>query len=129
MAVETHVDPVTKFNDQRHDFILAYYSMAVQDLSRHLGVGWQTLTSVVGTVALLSLAQESKLPLPVAVTVAVVIGFWGVLNILDADYWATRAIAFLANVEAVYFFRNERKVFNAYAGLHPPLKIMDSLKY
>lgn len=129
MGNGAQVDPREKFGDQRHAFILAYYNMAVQDLSRHLGVGWQTLTSVVGTIALLSLAQESKLPLPIAVAAALAIGFWGALNILDADYWATRAIAFLANVEAIYFYRDERKYFNSYAGLHPPLKVMDSLRY
>lgn len=118
-----------KFEDQRHQFILAYYNMAVADLNRHLGIGWQTLTSVAGVFVLLSIAQEGKLPVPIGVCGAFALAFWGMLNVLDADYWATRAIAFLANVEAVYFYEQDRRIFNPYAGSHPQLKLLDSLKY
>src|ERR1035441_5950809 len=106
------VNQAEKFADQRHQFILAYYNMSVQDLSRHLGIGWQTMTSVIGTVALVSLTHEGKLPIWFGVDAAMAIAGWGILNILDSDYWATRAIAFLANVEAVYFYHDERAVFN-----------------
>jgi hypothetical protein len=34
----------------------------------------------------------------------------------------------MANVEAVYFYKDDRKVFNYYAGEHPPYKLMNSLK-
>lgn len=122
-------DPKTMFADHRHQFIIAYYNMAVADLNRHLGVGWQTLTSVAGAFVLLSLAHEGKLPVPVAVSGAIAVSFWGILNVLDADYWATRAIAFLSNVEAVYFYKDDQKNFNPYAGKHPELKLLDSLKY
>jgi len=57
-----------------------------------------------------------------------VVLFWGLWNILDADFWALRAIAFLANVEAVYFYDEDTKVFNPYAGRHPPYTMIGSLK-
>jgi hypothetical protein len=122
-------DPTETFANQRHEFILQYYNMAVQDLSRHLGIGWQTLSSVVGTILIIGLAEEKKLPTPLAVSAAIAIAFWGMLNIMDASYWATRAIAFLANVEAVYFYESERQSFHPYVGSHPPLKLLDSLRY
>jgi hypothetical protein len=103
--------------------------MAVQDLSRHFGVGWQTITSVVGTIAVISLTQDKKLPPQIAVSAAIAISFWAILNILDASFWAIRAIAFLANVEAVYFYESERHIFNPYVGSHPPLKALESLRY
>lgn len=122
-------DPSETFANQRHEFILQYYSMAVQDLSRHLGIGWQTLTSVVGTIAVIGLAEDRKLPPQLAVSAAIAVAFWGILNIMDASFWATRAIAFLANVEAVYFYESERKIFNPYVGSHPELKSLNSLRY
>ncbi len=122
-------DPAETFANQRHQFILQYYSMAVQDLSRHLGIGWQTLTSVVGTVAVIGLAEDAKVPPQLAVSAAIAVSFWGVLNVMDASFWATRAIAFLANVEAVYLYESERRLFNPYVGTHPPLKSLDSLRY
>jgi hypothetical protein len=101
--------------------------MAVKDLERHLQVGWQSISFAAGVIAVLSAGQQGYLPAPLAVIAALAISFWGVQNIIDADYWARRAIAFLANVEAVYFYYEERRVCNPYAGSHPSLKILDSL--
>jgi len=119
---------VPDFLNQRHEFILQYYNMAVQDLSRHFNIGWQTIAIVAGGAVTLSLGQRGFLPIPLAVIFSMAIFAWGVWNVLDADYWALRAIAFLANVEAVYFYKDDQKVFNPYAGLHPPFKVLSSLK-
>lgn len=121
-------NPAEEFQRQRHDFILHYYDMAVKDLETHLQVGWQSISFAAGVIAVLSAGQQGYLPIPIAVAAALSISFWGVHNILDADLWARRAIAFLANVEAVYFYYEDRRVFNPYAGSHPPLKILESLK-
>lgn len=121
-------DPASEFRSQRHEFILHYYDMAVKDLERHLQMGWQTIATAAGAIATLSAGQQGYLPIPVAVTTAFIVCFWGINNVIDANYWANRAIAFLANVEAVYFYKEEQSVFNPYAGLHPPYRLMDSLK-
>ena len=113
---------------QKHQFILQYYNMAVKDLERHLKIGWETMTTIAGALVLLSTGYQNYLPIPLAVTGAIAILFWGISNLIDADHWATRAIAFLANVESIYFTKNDRKNFNPYIGYHPPLKMMDSLK-
>ncbi|MDX2008143.1 MAG: hypothetical protein SFU83_23105 [Meiothermus sp.] len=120
--------PVVNWS-QRHEFILHYYNMSIADLTRHLGIGWQTIATVAGSVALLSFGQKGELPIPIAVAAAIFVASWGVLNVMDANYWAVRAIAFLSNVEAIYFAHNERRFFNPYAGEHPPLKLLNSLKY
>src|SRR6266702_1062883 len=121
-------NPADEFRQHRHEFILHYYDMAVKDLERHLQVGWQSISFAAGVIAVLSAGQQGYLPVPIAVAAALSISFWGVQTILDADLWARRAIAFLANVEAVYFYHDDRRVFNPYAGSHPPLKILDSLQ-
>jgi hypothetical protein len=121
-------DPASEFRAQRHDFILHYYEMAVKDLERHLQMGWQTIVTAAGAIATLSAGQQGYLPIPVAVSTAFIVCFWGINNVIDANYWALRAIAFLANVEAVYFYKDDDSVFNPYAGKHPAYKLMDSLK-
>lgn len=122
----------TKFADeyrkQRHEFILQYYDMAQKDLERHLKLGWETIATAAGAVTLLSVGQQGYLPVPIAVTIAITVCFWGIWNVIDAAYWATRAIAFLANVEALYFYKEDSQYFNPYAGSHPRLQLMDSLK-
>ncbi len=117
------------FQERRHQFTLQYYNMAVRDLERHLGIGWQTIALVAGAAASWSLGYGGKLPLPIAVASAIAVGFWGLLNILDSNYWAARAIGFLANVESIYLYVDDAKTYNPYAGKHPPLKLLDSLKY
>lgn len=113
----------------RHEFILQYYNMAVQDLDRHLKVGWQTIAVVAGAIASISLGEQGHLPIFVSVSAALVVLYWGMQNVIDANFWALRAIAFLANVESVYFALTDRRHFNPYAGQHPPYKLMDSLKF
>lgn len=121
-------NPVEEFRGQRHEFILHYYDMAVKDLESHLQVGWQSISFAAGVIAVLSAGQQGYLPIPIAVIAALSVSFWGIQNILDADLWSRRAIAFLANVEAIYFSYEDRRIFNPYAGSHPPLKILNSLK-
>jgi hypothetical protein len=112
----------------RHEFILRYYEMARADLDRHLKAGWETIAVAAGSVALLSSAEQGYLPVPVACMLAIGFAFWGILQTIDANYWASRAIAFLANVEALYFYEQDREVFNPYAGQHPPAKFLGALR-
>lgn len=113
---------------QRHEFILRYYEMARADLDRHLKAGWETIAIAAGSVTLLSSAQQGYLPIPLASMLAISFAFWGILQTIDANYWASRAIAFLANVEALYFYEQDREVFNPYAGQHPPAKFLGALR-
>ena len=113
----------------RHEFILQYYNMAVQDLDRHLKIGWQTIAVVAGAIATLSLGEQGPLPIFVSISAALIVLFWGLQNVIDSNYWSLRAIGFLANVESVYFAKTDQTYFNHYAGEHPPYHLMDSLKY
>jgi hypothetical protein len=128
MSSKPPQDPATEFRSQRHDFILHYYDMAVKDLERHLKMGWQTIATAAGAIATISAGQQHYLPIPLAVSVALIVSFWGIQNVIDANLWALRAIAFLANVEAIYFYEDDKRVFNPYAGQHPPYGLLDSLK-
>ncbi len=123
------MEPPPASTEQRHDFILHYYDMAVHDLERHLKIGWQTLGAVAGAIVLLSLAEKRELPVWLAVAGALTISAWGCLNVFDSNYWALRAIGFLANVESVYFGVADRRRFNPYVGAHPPFHLLDSLRY
>lgn len=114
---------------QRHDFIKEYYKMATVDLDRHLKAGWQTIAVLAGGAAILTAGHDGKIGLPIAVSIALISAFWGVLTVVDANYWSIRAIAFLSNVEAVYFSAQDRASFNPYVGHHPSFKLMNSLRY
>jgi hypothetical protein len=114
---------------QRHDFIKEYYKMATMDLDRHLKGGWQTIAVLAGGAAILTAGHDGKIGLPIATAIALMTALWGALTVIDANYWALRAIGFLANVEAIYFSAIDRRHFNPYMGIHPPYKLMDSLRY
>lgn len=129
MSSQTTVTPVASTEHRRHEFVLHYYDMAVKDLERHLGIGWQTIAVVGGAIASLGLAYDNKLPMPLGVSAALGISFWGVLNIIDANFWALRAIGFLANVEATYLSEKHREYLHPYVGRHPPYKLMNSLLF
>ena len=118
-----------EIRSQRHDFIKEYYKMATTDLDRHLKAGWQTIAILAAGAAILTAGHDGKMELPIATAIALASAYWGMLTVLDANYWSLRAIGFLANVEAVYFTIEDRKYFNPYAGEHPPYKLLDSLRY
>lgn len=114
---------------QRHDFIKEYYKMATLDLDRHLKAGWQTIAVLAGGAAILTAGHDGKIGMPIATMIALFSAFWGVLSVVDANYWSLRAIGFLSNVEAIYFSKEDRRVFNPYVGFHPPFKLLNSLRY
>jgi len=103
--------------------------MATNDLDRHLKGGWQTIAILAGGVAVLGAGNDGKIGLPIATAMAIGAAVWGAATVIDANYWSQRAIAFLSNVEAVYFTKADRTTFNPYIGQHPKPKLMDSLKY
>jgi hypothetical protein len=55
-----------EFRKQRHEFILQYYNMAVNDLDRHLKIGWQTIATLSGFVLFLSLGYRGDLPFSIS---------------------------------------------------------------
>jgi hypothetical protein len=114
---------------QRHDFIKEYYKMATADLDRHLKGGWQAIAVLAGGAAILTAGHDEKIGLPIAISFALLSAFWGAAMVMDANYWSLRAIAFLSNVEVVYFSSQDRKRFNPYIGFHPPFKLMNSLRF
>jgi hypothetical protein len=114
---------------QRHDFIKEYYKMATMDLDRHLKGGWQAIAVLAGGAAILTAGHDGKIGLPIATTIALATAIWAALTVIDANYWSLRAIAFLANVEAVYFSKEDRRYFNPYMGHHPEFKLLNSLRY
>ena len=122
-------EEVKEARSQRHDFVKEYYKMATLDLDRHLKAGWQTIAVLAGGAAVLTAGHDGKIGLPIACGIALISAIWGVLTVIDANYWSLRAIAFLSNVEAVYFSVEDRKSFNPYVGYHPPFKLLDSLRY
>ncbi|MEO1333711.1 MAG: hypothetical protein AAFV32_09365 [Myxococcota bacterium] len=91
--------------------------------------GIETISVLAGSVGLFSLGCENKLPLLLATLIALGLCAWGLFHLRDANYWSLRAIAFLANVEAIYFKKKDQVRLNAYAGLHPPFKLMNTFKF
>ena len=101
--------------------------MATKDLDRHLKIGWQTIVVLAGSLTSLGLGFKGDLPIPLAVTINLLLLGWCVINVFNSNIWSLRAIAFLANVEAIYFRKDEKKYFNMYAGAHPPWHFIDTL--
>ncbi|WP_457300223.1 hypothetical protein [Phyllobacterium sp. P5_D12] len=122
-------DEHKEIRGQRHDFIKEYYKMATLDLDRHLKAGWQTIAVIAGGAAILTAGHDGKIGLPIATMIALFSAFWGAATVIDANFWSLRAIAFMSNVEAVYFSTEDRKRFNPYIGDHPKYKLINSLHY
>ena len=118
---------VNDANGQRHDFLLKYYDMAVKDLERHLKFGVDSVSVLAAVVGSIIAAESGDVPAPLALVFALLALLWGAWTLTSANYWAIRAIAFLANVEAFYFSKEDRKNLNKYVGTHPPYHFIDSL--
>ena len=112
----------------RHDFLLKYYDMAVKDLDRHLKFGVDTVVVLGAVATALTAIGRDWIPTPIGVSFAFLSIAWGAMSLISSNYWSLRAIAFLANVEAVYFTEEDRSIFNPYIGSHPPYRFISSLR-
>jgi len=90
------------------------------DINQHINVVWQSIGVVVGSLALLSLAEKNIIPIDVSFSLIVILIGWMAANLIDSSYWYNRNLVIIANIERQFLEQNDLKEIHYYFGAHRP---------
>jgi len=107
-------------DDTRHQFLFKVYDQMFADINQHINVVWQSIGVVVGSLALLSLAEKNIIPIDVSFSLIIVLVGWMAANLIDSSYWYNRNLVIIANIERQFLKEEDLKEIHYYFGAHRP---------
>jgi len=111
-------------NKERKEFLIHVYDQMFNDINRHILVVWQSIGTLIGTLALLSLVEKDIISLDVAAMLIVLIGTWLLAHLHDAAYWYNRNLVIIANIERQFLRKQDLRDIHYYFGKHRRDNIM-----
>lgn len=106
------------YDKERKEFLVHVYNQMFNDINRHILVVWQSIGTLVGAFALLSLVEKNIISLDVAAALIVLIGTWLLAHLHDAAYWYNRNLVIIANIERQFLKKQDLKQIHYYFGKH-----------
>src|SRR5689334_23881552 len=88
--------------DRRADLLLKMYDQMFNDINRHILVVWQSIGVVVGSFALLTVAEKKVVSTDDATSLIVHREGWIVAHLYDSAYWYNRNLVMIANIEKLF---------------------------
>ena len=74
----------------RHDFLIEMYKAMWDNINRHIGVVWHSVTVLAGAFAVFGLVEKGVVPIDFTTTLVVIISAWQLAHVFDA---CTAAVA------------------------------------
>lgn len=105
-------------NEERKEFLVHVYNQMFNDINRHVLVVWQSIGTLVGAFALLSLVEKDIMSLDLAAALIVLIGTWLLAHLHDAAYWYNRNLVIIANIERQFLRKQDLRHIHYYFGKH-----------
>lgn len=113
--------------DARKELLLKMYDQMFGDINRHILVVWQSVSVLVGAIALLALAEKEVLPVDIAVALIVLLGVWLIAHLYDASYWYNRNLVIIANIERQFLRADDLFDIHWYFSMHRKNKMISHL--
>lgn len=101
---------------RRDDFLIEMYEAMWDNINRHIGVIWQSMTVLLGAGAVFSLVERDIVPVDFAITLIVIIAAWQVAHVYDASYWVNRNLAIIRNLERQFLSSDDLRGIHYYFG-------------
>lgn len=92
---------------RRDDFLLAMYNQMWGNIDRHILVIWQSVGALLGAFAVLALIEKNVLPVDLACSLMVVICAWVAAHVIDANFWFTRNLVIIINIERQFLLAKD----------------------
>ena len=99
---------------RRDDFLLAMYNQMWGNINRHILVIWQSVGALLGAFAVLALIEKHVLPIDLACSLIVVICAWVAAHVIDANYWFTRNLLIIINIERQFLLSKDLRDIHPY---------------
>jgi hypothetical protein len=100
--------------NRRDDFLLAMYNQMWGNIDRHILVIWQSVGALLGAFAVLALIEKNVLPVDLACSIMVVICAWVAAHVIDANYWFTRNLVIIINIERQFLLSKDLQDIHPY---------------
>jgi hypothetical protein len=114
-------------DDGRRELLLHMYDQLFNDINRHILVVWQSVATLLGSVALFALVEKGYLTQEVAVLLVLAACGWLLANVIDSGYWYNRNLAIIANIERQFLVQDDLRNIHYYFGRHRPNSLITHL--
>jgi len=84
---------------EERELLLAMYGQMWNNINRHVMVIWQSVTAIVGSLALFSLVEKGVIGLDMGTTFVVIIGAWLLAHTYDSSAWFNRNQSIISAIE------------------------------
>jgi hypothetical protein len=112
---------------RRDQFLIAMYKEMWGNINRHILVVWQSVGLVAGTFTLFALVASKAIPLDLACTVVAGATAWLLAHLVDANYWYSRNLAIIVNIERQFLTAQDLHLIHPYFKDHRPHSVLDHL--
>ena len=106
--------------ESRRAFLFQMYNQLFNDINRHILVVWQSVSVLIGSIALLGLSAKGVLSPEIATTLVVLVCAWLLAHTYDASLWYNRNLAMIANIERQFLVQSDLRDIHYYFGKHRP---------
>ena len=102
------------YHDKRPEMLMKMYDQLMNDINRHILVVWQSVSVLVGAMAIFALAEKGIIPLDIATSIIILIVGWLLAHLYDAGYWYNRNLVIIANIEKQFLHLSDSKDIHCY---------------
>jgi hypothetical protein len=104
----------------REEFLIEMYGQMMHDIDRHIMVIWQSVGVLVGSLAVIALAEKGIVSLDVSTAIIILLCAWLFAHLVDSAYWYNRNLAIIANIERQFLHQTDLRDIHYYFGEHRP---------
>jgi len=104
--------------DGRRELLLRMYDQLFNDINRHILVVWQSVATLLGSVAVFALVEKELIGVPVATLIIFLATGWLIANVIDSSYWYNRNLVIIANIEREFLYQSDLHDIHYYFGEH-----------
>src|SRR5262245_23016489 len=98
---------MTTDGTSRDAFLIEMYKAMWDNINRHIGVVWQSVTVLAGGFAAFGLVEKNVFPVDFVAALVVIISFWQLAHVFDASYWVNRNLLIIRNIEGQFLGRDD----------------------
>ena len=98
----------------RDAFLVEMYKAMWDNINRHIGVVWHSVTVLAGAFAVFGLVEKGVAPIDYATALVVIISVWQLAHVFDASYWVNRNLLIIRNIECQFLNRDDLQKVHYY---------------
>lgn len=102
----------------REEFLLKLYDQLFNDIDRHLKIVWQIVGVLIGSFAIIAIAEKGLISIDIAVSIVILIALWVMAHVYDSNYWYNRNLVIISNIERQFLKVGDLTDIHYYFGKH-----------